>query len=86
MNLTQRLPLHSRLCFALCLWAASPSQASAQSVTIDTSPAGRRQTMDGFGSCLAGTEAQQAWWQTLYFDDLQASILRMDLTPRFKPP
>lgn len=59
---------------------------NAATLTIDTSPAGRQQTMDGFGSCPAGTEAQQAWWQALYYDDLQASILRVDLTPRFKSP
>jgi len=42
--------------------------------------------MDGFGTCLSSTEGLQNWWQALYFDDLQCSILRMDLTPRFKPP
>lgn len=42
--------------------------------------------MDGFGTCLAGTEGLQAWWQDLYFDELQCSLLRMDLTPHFKPP
>jgi len=58
----------------------------AQTVTIDTSPEGRRQMMDGFGTCIAGTEGEQTWWQQLYFEDLRASILRMDLTPVFKSP
>jgi hypothetical protein len=57
-----------------------------QTISIDTSAAGRKQIMDGFGSCLAGTEAEQTWWQNLYFDDLQASLLRVDLTPVFKSP
>lgn len=57
-----------------------------QTVTIDTSPAGRRQAMDGFGTCLSGTEGEQAWWQNMYFNDLQASMLRVDLTPSFKSP
>ena len=42
--------------------------------------------MDGFGTCISGTEGEQAWWQNLFFDDLRASILRMDLTPAFKSP
>jgi O-glycosyl hydrolase len=58
----------------------------AQVVSIDTTPAGRRQAIDGFGTCLSGGEGQQQWWQALYFDDLQCSILRVDLTPAFKSP
>ena len=42
--------------------------------------------MDGFGTCFSGTEGEQGWWQNLYFNDLQASMLRMDLTPVFKSP
>ncbi len=86
MKPTRRFAFLPVASLAVCLWAASAWFVSAQSVTIDTSPAGWRQTLDGFGSCLYGTEAQQAWWQTLYYDDLQASILRMDLTPKFKSP
>jgi O-glycosyl hydrolase len=56
------------------------------SVVIDTSPAGRNQVIDGFGTCLSGTEGLQGWWQSLFFDDLQCTILRMDLTPAFKAP
>jgi hypothetical protein len=63
-----------------------PGRGVAQTVTLDTSPSGRGQTIDGFGTCLSGTEAQQAWWQNLYFTDLQCSIVRMDLTPPFKAP
>jgi O-glycosyl hydrolase len=68
------------------LFATSVVAAHAQTVTLDTADTGRRQTMDGFGSCLYGTEARQNWWQTLFYDDLQASILRVDLTPKFKSP
>ncbi len=66
--------------------ASEPPASLGQSVTIDTSPAGRHQVMDGFGTCFSGTEGEQAWWQNLYFNDLQASLLRMDLTPTFKSP
>jgi O-glycosyl hydrolase len=58
----------------------------AQVVTIDTSQAGRRQVMDGFGTCLSGYEATNTWWQQLYFDDLGASMVRVDLTPNFRSP
>jgi O-glycosyl hydrolase len=66
------------------LCAALP--ARAQSVAIDSSQAGREQTIDGFGTCLSGTEGQQAWFQQLYFDDMQCSMLRMDIVPHFKAP
>jgi hypothetical protein len=42
--------------------------------------------MDGFGTCLSGIESEQSWWQNLYLNDLQASILRVDLTPVFNAP
>ncbi len=58
--------------------------ATAQTVTIDA--AKRQQTIDGFGTCLSGTEGQQDWWKTLYFDDLEASMLRFDLVAHFKAP
>lgn len=67
-------------------WVSFQPDVCGQVVVIDTSPSGRRQTIDGFGTCLYGTEAQLAWWQDLYYHDLQASILRMDLTPKFKSP
>ncbi|MGC9943401.1 MAG: hypothetical protein ABSE48_16360 [Verrucomicrobiota bacterium] len=57
-----------------------------QTITIDTSPSGQRQLIDGFGTCLSGSEALQAWWQDMYFGDLQASMLRMDLSPAFIAP
>jgi O-glycosyl hydrolase len=74
------------ICFA---WAMVQlfCQVEAQTVTIDTSPAGRRQVIDGFGTCLSGSEASQTtWWTNLYYGDLQASMLRMDLTPAFNAP
>lgn len=72
--------------FALLI-VHSACQSDAQTVSIDTSPAGRQQVIDGFGTCLSGTEATQTtWWTNLYYGDLQASLLRMDLTPNFKSP
>src|SRR5882724_11232108 len=58
----------------------------AQTITIDGHPSARHQTIDGFGTCLSGSEGQQTWWRNLFFDDLQCSMLRVDLTPVFKSP
>ena len=60
--------------------------AAAQVVTIDVSPAGNHQVMDGFGTCLSGSEGQQLWWQQLCFDDLGVSMIRVDLSPSFGSP
>jgi hypothetical protein len=67
-----------------CLLLGWASQG--QVVTIDTSPTGRGQIIDGFGTCLSGSEGQQSWWQQLNFDDLGASMVRIDLTPSFRSP
>src|SRR5689334_12517375 len=81
MRFARRFPLFAALSL-LC----SARPASAQTVTVDTSPAGRAQVIDGFGTCLSGTEAQSDWWRSLYFDDLRASIVRFDIVPRFTAP
>jgi len=60
------------------------STLPAQIITIDAGISARHQTIDGFGTCISGTEGQQTWWRNLFFDDLQCSMLRMDLTPVFK--
>ena len=74
--------------FSLAMGMVQPCpHLEAQTVTIDASPSGHLQVVDGFGTCLSGTEASQTtWWTNLYYGDLQASILRMDLSPAFNPP
>jgi O-glycosyl hydrolase len=69
----------------LTLGLSGPATKAAE-VKIDASPAGRMQAIDGFGTCLTGTFPQETWFQDLYFDDLGCSIVRMDLTPKFKSP
>jgi len=70
----------------ILLGLAASGPLPAQVVTIDTSATGRGQVIDGFGACLSGSESQQTWWQQLYFDDLGASTVRVDLTPNFRSP
>lgn len=59
---------------------------AAQTVTIDASAAGRRQVIDGFGTCLTGTSGEKPWLQQLYYDDAYCSVLRVDLVPNFQAP
>lgn len=66
--------------------ALGTGHLAAQSVTIDASAGGRRQVIDGFGTCLAGTSGERPWMQSLYYDDAYCSVLRMDLVPHFKAP
>ncbi len=46
----------------------------------------RQQVIDGFGAHQGNEDVNQPWWQELYYDDLGASIYRVDLTPRLKSP
>jgi len=80
-----RRPPPTALLLALVAGAlACSGTPRLQTVHIDAST--REQVVDGFGTCLVGTEGQQAWWRALYFDDLGASLLRFDLVPRFVSP
>jgi len=68
------------VCFMGVIWSAT---GAAQTVTVDTSSAGRHQAIDGFGTCCGGL-GLQSWYSSLYFDDVGFSILRTDITPTFK--
>jgi O-glycosyl hydrolase len=59
---------------------------AASNITIDASPSGRMQTIDGFGTCYSSGMKNLPFVQKPYYDDLGCSILRVDLTPHFKPP
>jgi O-glycosyl hydrolase len=70
----------------LLLFLVSYHVVFSQSISIDASNAGRRQVIDGFGSCIYGSEAEKSYFQTLFLDDAACSIMRMDMTPTFKAP
>jgi O-glycosyl hydrolase len=57
-----------------------------QTVQVAVDPQTRYQTIDGFGTAAPGQLGAEDWFQRLYYQDLGASILRLDLTPPFKPP
>ncbi|MBK7939408.1 MAG: T9SS type A sorting domain-containing protein [Lewinellaceae bacterium] len=70
--------------FLLCQPGIMP--VGAQSAQVDVFAADRRQQIDGFGAHQGGAAVNAAWWQQLYYDDLGASIYRLDLTPRLVSP
>ncbi len=60
--------------------------APAGPVQIHVDHARRAQTIDGFGTTNHAAASRGSWYADLFYDDLQASILRLDLTPKFRAP
>ena len=58
----------------------------AQGTVILKGTAQEEPTIDGFGTCLYGSEGLQPWFQDLYYNNAEFSILRMDLVPQFTTP
>jgi O-glycosyl hydrolase len=77
------LPLR-KTWLAACAVLGLAATAAAQEVDVDVSV--KAQTMDGFGTALIYEVGSEAWFRTLLFDDLQASMLRFDVSPKFKSP
>jgi O-glycosyl hydrolase len=69
---------------SLSMSGACAGRAGRTAIRLDFGT--RHQTVDGFGTCLYGESAREKWFQSLYLDDLRASMLRLDLTPRFRSP
>lgn len=80
-----RLPLVLAVSFG---WLAPAlAQSTIPLLTPIVDDAGREQRIDGFGTCTyTGGDAEQPWFHQLYYDELGASIVRADLTPRLKAP
>lgn len=58
----------------------------AQTDTITVYVQEQQQIIDGFGTHQGNEDVNQSWWKELYFNDLQASIYRVDLTPQLVSP
>lgn len=81
--MTHRISFH--FLFIGIFFAFIGSVANAQTpITIITEE--RHQTIDGFGAFQGGNMVNQSWWQELFFEDLKASIYRVDLTPQLVSP
>ncbi len=63
-----------------------PATLFTQNIQVNVRADERQQVIDGFGAHQGNNETNAAWWQQLYYDDLGASIYRVDLTPRFVAP
>jgi O-glycosyl hydrolase len=79
--------VHFRWSFVVFVFACThgvrgSSQDAPAQLTIDVGV--HHQTIDGFGTTGPSKGGELAWLRTLYFEDLGASILRVDLTPAFK--
>ncbi|MBK9270996.1 MAG: hypothetical protein IPM48_05320 [Saprospiraceae bacterium] len=46
----------------------------------------RLHTIDGFGAHQSGEVLNQSWWNQLFFEDMDCSIFRVDLTPVLVSP
>ena len=59
---------------------------NGQNATVSINSAERFQVIDGFGAHQGSSDANQAWWLQLFYDDMACSIYRVDLTPRLVSP
>ena len=57
-----------------------------QSNVITVDPKTKHQIIDGFGAHQSGAAIDQSWFLDLFFNDIECSIYRIDLTPRLKSP
>ncbi|MBK8956086.1 MAG: T9SS type A sorting domain-containing protein [Saprospiraceae bacterium] len=49
-------------------------------------PDQKYQHIDGFGAHESDADINAGWWNQLYFDDMECSIYRVDLTPKLRSP
>jgi O-glycosyl hydrolase len=62
------------------------SEASTGPLSIAVDLTKRFQVIDGFGTTGSGEAAHQDWYGDLFYEELRASILRVDITPKFRAP
>lgn len=67
----------------LLLFGAGSLYAQS-TITIDLE--NKQQIIDGFGAHQGNNDVNQTWWQDLFFDDIGATIYRVDLTPKLAAP
>ena len=86
--------MQPRLAILLCLLVGSSLACSREgthvrstgSVRVVVDARTRHQSIDGFGTTGPSRGGELDWLRALYYDDLGASMLRIDLTPAFKSP
>jgi O-glycosyl hydrolase len=74
-------------CSILGLCCLLVSVVHGQTVSADFTDSARRQKMDGFGTFIGDDgRSDQGWYEDLIEQDLHSSIIRVQMTPRFKSP
>ena len=58
----------------------------AQSNIITVLLSEKKQVIDGFGAHQGDDDVSRDWWQELFFEDLRATIYRVDLTSKLISP
>ncbi|WP_116105300.1 T9SS type A sorting domain-containing protein [Lewinella sp. IMCC34191] len=83
--INKHLPYSFRIPLTLvALLAAVPAFTQSATVTVDLSK--KEQIIDGFGAFQDGNLSREEWVTDLYYDDLGASIYRVDIVPQFVSP
>lgn len=68
----------------ICIFCSNPNFAQPGSITISDTV--KYQIIDGFGAHQSDASINQSWWNQLFYDDLECSIYRVDLTPKLVSP
>ncbi|MGB4968641.1 MAG: hypothetical protein WBO31_03855, partial [Saprospiraceae bacterium] len=68
----------------ICIFCSNPNFAQPGSITISDTI--KYQIIDGFGAHQSDASINQSWWNQLFYDDLECSIYRLDLTPKLVSP
>lgn len=77
----------SRIIFFATVLLLSSFMLTAQNQnTIEIVANEQQQIIDGFGAHQGNNVVNQQWWIDLFFEDMQASIYRVDLTPKLVSP
>lgn len=71
-------------CYLIILLSACSLLAQSSTLSVDLRT--RFQTLDGFGAHQSGSSLDQGWWNQLFFEDMDCSIFRVDLTPVLTAP
>jgi O-glycosyl hydrolase len=74
----------TRISFTVILFFIFNQSYSQNVITLDTTV--KFQIIDGFGSHQGSEFTNQQWWLDLFYKDMEASIYRVDLTPRLRSP
>lgn len=77
--------INSNTILVFFFWAFL-SSAICQTNQLSFDTISTAQSIDGFGAHQSGSQLNQLWWNDLFFEDMDCSIFRVDLTPVLRNP